>query len=119
MTAVDEIQAAIVKLTELRGLSTQPVESQHWLQGMDRKRYESPREIYTGPEAEGSADIAICFNPHDAELIVTLHRTIDAQLDTLRTARGFYGAALTGPEVATLFAEHALILARAINGARS
>jgi hypothetical protein len=51
----------------------------------------------------------------DANLIVTLHRTIDAQLDLLRTASGFFGARITGPEAATLFAEHALQLARAVN----
>ena len=116
MTAVEEIRAAIEKLTELKNMSTQPVESAYWVQGANRKRYESAREVYTGPEAAGSSDVATCFNRHDAELIVTLHRTIDAQLAILKEAAtqlaDAYGGAQLGPE----FYRAEIALARAING---
>ncbi len=102
MSAVDEIQAAIEKLTEYKARGY--FADNGWLIEIDDTiTYpDDPRRALTNDD-----------------YMVTLHRTIDAQLDTLRTARGFYGAAITGPEVATLFAEHALILARAINGVNS
>ncbi len=52
----------------------------------------------------------------DAHLVVTLHRMINAQLDTFRLARAFYGAAITGPESSTAIAELALALAVAVLG---
>jgi hypothetical protein len=118
MNAVETIQTAIDKLTALKSKSTQPTDGTNWVRGRDEKRYESSRDVYTGPNEDtaGSADIIFGIDPVDASLIVTLHRTIDAQLDFLRTARGFYGAGISGPDVANLFAEHALALARAITG---
>jgi hypothetical protein len=114
MTAVEEIQTAIENLTELKSMSTQPVESTHWVQGADR--HQSAREIYTGPVAAGSSDVATCFNRNDAELIVTLHRTVDAQLGILQKMATLiadaYGGAQLGPE----FYRTELALARAING---
>jgi hypothetical protein len=90
VNAVEEIEAAIAKLTKLRDDSSVGV----WYQSM------------VGISSKTA-------------LIVTLHRTIDAQLDFLRTARGFYGAGLTGDAASSLFAEHALQMARAINGTTS
>jgi hypothetical protein len=86
MTAVEEIRAAIEKLTELKNMSTQP-------------------------DATGSSDVATCFNRHDAELIVTLHRTIDAQLAILRhVAEHYRGDLGIGTN------RYVVALARAING---
>ncbi len=51
----------------------------------------------------------------DAELIVTLHRTIDAQLDFLRTVRGLAGAQIKG-ELAELVIGHGEQFARSILG---
>lgn len=56
------------------------------------------------------------FRAPTADLIVTLHRTIDPQLDLLRLAAGYYGARITGPESSTTFAELGLALACAILG---
>lgn len=53
------------------------------------------------------------FRQPDAELIVTLHRTIDAQLDWLRFVRGVAGAQINGGE-AELAIEFGTQLARAI-----
>lgn len=57
----------------------------------------------------------ISGEPADRELIVTLHRTIDFQLDYLRIARGVAGAQLKG-EQAELIRDFGLQLADAILG---
>ena len=70
MTAVDEIQAAIDKLTKLAN-SSPYIEVNGWL-----------AEVTHGLSGaiEGSGCQAITNNP----LTVTLHRTVDAQLGILR-----------------------------------
>ena len=91
MTAAQEIQAAIDKLTGLRESSTY-IEINGWL-------------------TEGGCS-AITNDP----LIVTLHRTIDAQLAILDVAVA-YGE--LGEGEGSRFIVAAKLLARAINGATS
>lgn len=88
MNPTEKLEAAIAKLELLREGSTQPTGGVAWYQGRDSRRYEWATEVYTGPDenAPGSADVITVFNPFDAELIVTLHRTIDVQLDLLHAA---------------------------------
>jgi hypothetical protein len=107
VNAVEEIEAAIAKLTKLRDDSSVGV----W--------YQSMVGISSKTETMGRYSVIGDVADEDTALIVTLHRTIDAQLDFLRTARGFYGAGLTGDAASSLFAEHALQMARAINGTTS
>ena len=102
MTAVEEIQAAIEKLSRLR--SDEPwrlVGGNEWI---------TPIGIGVAPD-DGGISIG------DAELIVTLHRTIDAQIDVLGAARFNIKASPGGYTHATVAA--ALCLARAINGSAS
>jgi hypothetical protein len=72
MTPVEKLQAAIDKLTMLKEQSTP-----RWARSHD----------YTAP-----GELALCFHDlldADAELVLTLHRTIDAQLAILRDAVEF------------------------------
>ena len=104
MSAVDEIQAAIDKLSRLH--SDEPwrlVGGNEWI---------TPIGIGVAPDDGG-------VSVEDAELIVTLHRTIDAQLAILTGAM----KPLTKPGYMAYFGEfvegtfrHQLLLARAING---
>lgn len=86
---MERLEAAIAKLAKLREDSTQPTGASAWYQGRERKRYERAVEVYSGPDEStpGSCDIVQFYNPADAELVVTLHRTIDTQLAFLREAR--------------------------------
>lgn len=84
MTPAETIAAAIKKLETLRGESTQPTGGTSWIQGDDKRPFETREEIYTGPMSDTSADVASWVQPADAALIVTLHRTIDAQIRVLQ-----------------------------------
>ena len=82
MTAAQEIQAAIEKLTTLKEQSTPGPwgwDSQGIVQSFDISvqvgKHEWERIGVVAPEHVRDAD---------AELIITLHRTIDAQLEILR-----------------------------------
>jgi hypothetical protein len=114
VTQVERIAAAIEKLEALRfGASGTDVTVPWFIRPLlNRQTLALAEESY-------GARIALHVLPEDAELIVTLHRTIDAQLDLLRTARGFYGAGITGPETASLFAAHALVIADSVLGGAS
>ena len=103
MSAVEEIQAAIVKLTELRRLSN---DWQFEVTKSDGHSYMGSLSIVesVAPEA---------IDPVDADLIVTLHRTIDAQLVILRSAQEDYYQ--YGGRPPHFFAND-VALARAING---
>lgn len=86
MTPVERLQAAIDKLERLKAKSTQPTGGRDsWLQGSIRRPFEDDGEVYSGPvEVRVSSDIITHIQAEDAQLIVTLHRTIDAQLAILR-----------------------------------
>lgn len=129
MNAVEEFQAAIESLTNLRSASSPG----QWYVGRDVVTIAGtyPLAVTFEPGGGGDhplvADMTDDFDDYlnsecseqDTYLIVTLQHTIDAQLDLLRLARGFFGAGITGPESATAFGETVLSLARAINGAFS
>ena len=106
MTAVEEIQAAIVKLTALRD-ERGYVEMNGWLA--------EPRE-----GATGAIDDPGYGGFTNDPLIVTLHRTVEAQLHILTGTVTLYPSFVAnGTEVLWLHAvERAgdLALARAING---
>lgn len=111
MSAVEEIEAAVAKLTKLRDESVLgPWEG--W------KQYNPLRGNLYGIEARG-AEVAKTYTVADTELIETLHRTIDAQLKLLSgTLRLFAAAVDLGREREWLSAvERAgdLDLARSIN----
>lgn len=112
-TAIEEIEAAIKKLTAERD----QVGIAGWerVDGLRGDNWDGIDYAYIVEDSADGATITEAIPAENAALIVTLHRTIEAQRDFLIAARGFYGARITGPEIATLFAEHALILARAIN----
>jgi len=113
MSAVEEIQAAIEKLTKLKAESTPGP----WFLTYEKSTH--PR--LWGNASENDADpVALAQNRGNAELIVLLHRTIDAQLAILNHDVALF----------TEFEEHGnarqwelaieragdLALARAING---
>ena len=101
MNAVQEIQSAIDKLTDLQALAD-----------------EGPWMHYDGDVVMGDPTdyvqaypvVAECGSNNNAELIVTLHRTLDAQLAILRDG---LRVTLRSHEYV---GEHALTIARAING---
>lgn len=102
MNAADTIQAAIAKLERLKAESTQPTGGTSWVQGNDRKPLETRGEIYSGPLSDISSDITSWISPADAELIVTLHATIEPQLAILRVVEGYNELLLisvAGPEI--------------------
>ena len=132
MSAVEEIRAAIVKLTELKAESTPgPWELEPPGKYFD-PRWDDTRIMHAanrptdpnydrylfrdGSYAEDSGGLGLA----DAELIVTLHRTIDAQLHILTGTVTLYPSFVAnGTEDQWLHAvERAgdLALARAING---
>lgn len=91
MNPEDIIRVAIDRLEKLRAASTQPTDGgKAWIQGQDGVRYETSREIYTGPLSGTSSDVVSGIESEDAALIVTLHRTIDAQLALLRHTLNHY-----------------------------
>src|SRR5690554_4219384 len=104
MSAVDEIQAAIDKLTAMRADSRDGPwlnSGTWWLEGVEH-------HVVYGPNL---GEVAFASDDADAELIAVLHRTIDAQLTILR-------GALTRPASTFDMREYdleALALARAIN----
>lgn len=106
MSAVEEIQAAIDKLTELR----QESQGNEWLH--------EPGDFTV--TADGNFSIAEDVYPYDASLMATLHRTIDAQLailaDGLKVAEHFGSLAANIVGSVRIPIDHALPLARAING---
>lgn len=109
MNAVKEIEAAHKKLTELRdGSALGPWEG--W------KQYISLRNVY-GIEARGS-EVAKTYSATETELIVALHRTIDAQLIILKYAQIMASGRGPAPFQFSTFGA-ALTLARSINGSTS
>jgi len=115
MNAVERLQAAIEKLEALKAASTQPTDGNAWIQGRLTHRYEGVGDVYTGPNENtpGSADIVTYIQPEDAELIVTLHRTIDAQIRVLEEGKREWYRSSTYP---TDVAHAAIALADAILG---
>lgn len=108
MTALEEIEAAIEKLTELQSSSTDG----RWelFHAYDGYEIVTVNDRVTFGGLSSVSDGAIP-DVSDAYLVVTLHRTIDAQLAILRDA------AFTLGSIAQFRDCHAeLVLARAING---
>lgn len=88
MTALQRLQDAITKLEQLREYAT----GDEW---SVEDRIESSAittPVMEDGEVAWVADVAEFLGADDARLIVTLHRTIDAQLSVLA-----YGATLVGP----------------------
>ena len=108
MSAVDEIQAATVKLTELRNLSDEGANRHEW-----KSTPLSPLIQADVIDSDGDVIAERCYAP-DAELIVTLHRTIDAQLAILAEGLLDSGPGYVGD---CAYPALALRLARDINGA--
>jgi len=109
MSAVEEIQAAITKLTDLRTLAvSQPLSV-----------YERDSLLVVVGEAEDDDapilfDVSRAGGSADAHMIVTLYRTIDAQLAILREV--VTASTIEQNWVTLVYTETALALARAING---
>ena len=112
MSAVEEIQQAIATLERLNML-VDPAPLVRWrdqesIQGWDGF-------IVIGDSAEEGEDcnpVARVYTDELADLIVTLHRTIDAQLAWLRYAVDLESTVQPPSD----FRAHAIALARAING---
>ena len=105
MSAIEEIQAAIDKLTKMRGDG-----AEWWVFEPD------PNAIYQTTEDDREDHVLDTVNESDRDLIVTLHRTIDAQLAILRVGSAAY-AHYSTDEARDLGHDKASVqLARAING---
>lgn len=109
MSAVEEIEAAIAKLTALKMTSRSgPLSVYH----LDWRLITVSADSHDG-DAPILFDVSRAGSPADGELIVTLHRTIDAQLAILRSAREqLASGSADEPQSITL----ALMLTWAING---
>ena len=111
MSAVEEIQAAIDKLTKLKAEST-PKPWHDWeddLTGEVDLWHDQEQRLHI-------ANFGIAGMPRgevDAELIAVLHRTIDAQLAILHHAIDEYEPR---DDTMSFITEDGLTLARAING---
>jgi hypothetical protein len=129
MSAVEEIEAAIVKLKELRDASVPgpwkweepsteswPTGDQSLLGAIDPK-HGYARSVLTGWGYDASG---IEGEPADRELIVTLHRTLDAQLALLTSALGGARDLSSGHYPDEPAATELIIaLAKSINGTHS
>ena len=104
MNAVEEIQAAIENLTELKNGASR-AEWSAW------RMYRPARGTFYGVEDGDVNEIAFTRTQQDAELIEVLHRTIDAQLTILSGEVNFCRVSGFSP------ARNKVDLARAINGA--
>lgn len=83
LTPIEKLQAAIDKLEMLKRESTPAA----WFLTYERSTHPS---IWGNADADDADLVARTMRDHrDAELIVTLHRSIDAQLDVLRSAADF------------------------------
>lgn len=115
MNAIDEIQAAIVKLTEMKAQST-PGPWHEWQNDLsDRIEvwHDQEQRLWVADLGEhGPTGSALA----DANLIVTLHATIDAQLAFLLDAANRIAVEENRAGI-ELYYRSALTLARAINGA--
>jgi len=108
MSTVDEIEAAIAKLTVLKMASrTGPLSVYH----MDWRLIIVSADSHDG-DAPILFDVSRTGTPADGELIVTLHRTIDAQLAILEAGIDF----IRHTPGAQSHTGGAVDLARAING---
>lgn len=108
MNAVETLGAAIHKLETLKAAGT---EGEWWMNPIERG------EVFIeGDPAAGEYPLAEVHEHADAELIVTLHRTIDAQLAILRAALDDFERYGSKP---SKFFENDLALADAILGGES
>lgn len=114
MSAIDEIRDAIDKLEALKVASTQGP----WVVWPTSYCGEVAAHLnFTSAGTDNMDDLVPPFDLiADANLIVTLHRTIDAQLAILELAMS-YGE--LGKGNGSRFTKAALTLARAINGVTS
>lgn len=115
MNAVEEIQAAIDKLTKLKARSTRGT----WEVDDNRPFSSELQGIFVPDVRKYSIKFDWDEQPKraDADLIVTLHRTIDAQLAILNDFIERYGMRRADDwEPIAPAARNALTLARAING---
>lgn len=107
-SAVDRLRAAVGVLERLKADSAPGPWEKRYVLGMA----DWPVVISDGIGAEWAAGVS--SPEHDAELIVTLHRTIDAQLAFLRSVHGARGVEKNWATLDTT--RRALALADAILG---
>ena len=108
LTPTQRIEAAIVRLEELKansypGLWTSTNDDWWWLEGVNH------RVVY----GQGRAEVAFTHDG-DADLICTLHATIDAQLDWLSDQSARMKAEVGTIGTPEVHYRHALALADAI-----
>jgi len=112
---VERLEAAIAKLEQLKADSTPGPwgwrYSSEWGGRVLARQSGVPQK---GVVVSGRVDLA-----GDCTLIVTLHQTIDAQLDLLRLTRAYLGAGMTGPDSSNAFAALGGALCDAILGDNS
>jgi len=111
MSAVETLQTAIDTLKRLKAASDDDPTPAKWNLG---GHYGFGIDIVSryDEDQKDAEVVAERVYPPDAELIVTLHRTIDVQLAFLRAAR----SDLTTERIRETDATHAIALATAING---
>jgi len=109
MSVVEEIMAAIVKLIELREASLEGP----WTRTDELWEGAGRYDVHgiDGPVTTDGDGIGSIGNVAEADLIVTLHRTIDAQLTVMRDAVAEYDYSMWLVDHQT-----AIHFARAING---
>jgi hypothetical protein len=120
MNAVAEIEAAIKMLTNLRASGTPFGWHVATLPGAATGAWRVLPDGYESFDSGDYGDVAKCTLPGDAELIATLHRTVDAQIGILRAGVGGASDLDNGatPDEPHLTG-YAIALARAVNGGAS
>ena len=108
MSAVDEIHSAIDKLTKLRDEST----SGPWFPWRSQSGHGNSSVDAATYDPDNPTTVCEGWRVQDIDLIVTLHATIDAQLEFLEAAL----KAVNETRGASSHSGPAFTLARAING---
>lgn len=112
MTPLEELQAAHKRLSELREAAFPGP----WSRGDRAPAGWGRDDLNTVACENGGGEVTDYIDVTNVDLIVTLHRTIDAQLVILATAMQDYEGIFVGD---CPYPPHVLSLARAINGEAS
>jgi hypothetical protein len=123
VSAVDEIETAVKKLTQLRDASTAGIWRGRYYGGTRLPKQRIVSVVASAEDDEHGLERVVnlgdYFTKEDAALIITLHRTIDAQLAILRVGLSAYTEYISDIRRALKHDKAALALARAINGTPS
>jgi hypothetical protein len=116
MSEIEEIDAAITKLTAEREAAMRGP----WVANENFGYYGGSFGIEGGLEDEWEDSPGYALEKTDAELITTLHRTIDAQIELLRLGASFLASVgISTSTITSPLIKGIIALAKSINGTPS